>query len=107
MRRKSKNKLRPNKAETKGIEEEKAETGPPAASAASEAPAGSARPSSTTSRDSENDVVTSGYFRLTARVMRTLLSKTNNMARGCLNHNCGCTTCDHVYIWGAAEYGER
>ena len=72
VRRKSKNKMRPNKADAKGIEEEpQAEAsgnpGGPVASASSEAAAGSARPSSTTSRDSENDVVTSGYFRLKIR----------------------------------------
>ena len=71
MRRKSKNKMRPNKADAKGIEEEPmaegGNPGGPAASASSEVAAGSARPSSTTSRDSENDVVTSGYFRLKIR----------------------------------------
>ena len=71
VRRKSKNKMRPNKADAKGIEEEPNAEGtggnPTAASASSEAAAGSARPSSTTSRDSENDVVTSGYFRLKIR----------------------------------------
>ena len=69
VRRKSKNKMRVNKADAaKGIEEEKAEGSPPAAAAASAASEAAARPSSTTSRDSENDVVTSGYFRLTTRI---------------------------------------
>ena len=70
VRRKSKNKMRVNKADAAakgGIEEEKAEGSPPAA-AASAASEAAARPSSTTSRDSENDVVTSGYFRLTTRI---------------------------------------